>query len=335
MRQKTRARVSLCAGTLAGVAAVALGGGAGASTGPEACSQSSRPICVTISDIDGVSRSTEANPRYTVYSATIRNAAGTRQTNLTVTLKLTDVVDEGGQPSTAAFQPFTASGCQVTAPDTIVCTIVKLPQGASVTFGSIFARTSTTPGATATRLAVTVSKQLESFTATEDTTYQADGDASSSIVFAGASTVLETGQDDGQFSSFPVNVPSSFEGFTLASLAELGPSDPGYFCPTEFSCFGQSVLTTAAGIFSGGNPANLVTTIDRELIPGTVKPLRIVVHHRYDDESVAQISSACSGGFRQVPPAEELPCRRIWFDNANGTIIVDAWDVQQGDWGFS
>ena len=43
-------------------------------------------------------------------------------------------------------------------------------------------------------------------------------------------------------------------GFQLATLEEFSSGDTGYFCPTGFACFGQSVATSAPGIFSAIEP---------------------------------------------------------------------------------
>ena len=324
-------------------------GGAAASTGPEVCSPGDQPACLTISDTDDVSRSTESTSRYGTFSFSVRNGGFTRL-HSTLALKLVDVVSgeeqlEAEQPSTAAFNGPLPSGCTAPATDELFCELPAVRAGETIQFGPAVVRTSTTEGADATRVLATLARapkpdepesQAETLlNSSEDMVYGAVGDNSSSIVFAGVSTVLETATDDVQSSVFPINVPEGFEGFLLTSIKEFDPSDEEYFCATETGCFGQSVETTAPGIFSAGNPVELLVTMDRSVLPKGITARNLKVTHRHDDGSVVVITRNCSGAIGTVPPLSKLPCRRVSLDSETQTVTIDVWDLEQGDWGFS
>jgi hypothetical protein len=331
------------------LATTVLIGAAAASTGPEVCSAGDQPACLTISDTDDVARSTESTSRYGTFSFAVRNGGGIRL-HSTLALKLVDVVSgeeslDAEQPSTAVFNSPLPAGCSSPAPDELFCELPVVKAGETIQFGPAVVRTSTTGDADATRVLATLARapkpdepesQPETLlTSSEDLVYGAVGDNSSSIVFAGASTVLETATDDVQSSVFPINVPQSFEGFLLTSIKEFDPSDEEYFCLTETGCFGQSVETTAPGIFSSGNPVELLVTLQRSAVPKGITARNLKVTHRHDDGSVVVITRNCAGAIGTVPPLSKLPCRRVSLDTETQTITIDVWDLEQGDWGFS
>jgi hypothetical protein len=324
-------------------AATALIGAAAASTGPEVCG-GSRPACLTISDTDDVARSTESTSRYGTFSFAVRNAHPIRL-HPTLALKLVDVVDEAEQPTSAAFNTPFPAGCSSPVPDELFCELPSVNGGETINFGPAVVRTSTNEAAEATRVLATLSRAPKPdepedegetlVTSSEDMIYGALGDTSKSVVFAGASTVLETSDEDVQSSEFPINVPLSFVGFLLTTIAEFDEGEEGYFCPTETDCFGQSVTTFAPGIFSPANPANLLVNVARSAVPKSISSRNLVVTHRRGSGATVAITRTCRGAIGTVPPASQIPCRRISLNTATQIFTIDVWDVDQGDWGFS
>jgi hypothetical protein len=325
------------------LATTVLIGAAEASTGPEVCSTGAQPACLTISDTDDVSRSTESTSRYGMFSFAVRNAGAIRLHTI-LELKLVDVV-EGEQPTNAAFNAPLPAGCTSPAPDELVCAADGIRAGETREVGPALVRTSTDESAAATRVLATLSKapkpeEPESepellLTSSEDMVYAALGDSSKSVVFAGASTLLETSGDDLQSSQFPITVPQTFEGFLLTSIEEFDPSDEGYFCPSESGCFGQSVTTFAPGIFSPSHPANQLVRIARSAVPKNISSRNLKVTHLRGSGQTVVITRTCRGAIGVAPAPAELPCRRISLNTATQTFLIDVWDVDQGDWGFS
>jgi hypothetical protein len=325
-------------------AATVLIGAAAASTGPEICGGTDRPACLTISDTDDVARSTESTSRYGTFSFAVRNADPIRL-HPTLALELVDVVDGSAQPTSAAFSSPLPAGCSSPAPDELFCELPSVNGGATINFGPAVVRTSTNEAADATRVLATLSRAPKPdepedegetlVTSSEDMIYGVLGDTSKSVVFAGASTVLETSDEDVQSSEFPINVPPSFVGFLLTTIAEFDEGEEGYFCGNETGCFGQSVTTFAPGIFSPANPANLLVTIARSEVPKSISSRNLVVTHLRGSGATVEITRTCRGAIGTVPPASQLPCRRISLDIATQLFTIDVWDVDQGDWGFS
>lgn len=331
--------------------ALILGGAAPGATGPEVCNPSGRQVCVTIADTDGVSRSSASGARFMTYAVTVRNRGNSTLTNGVILLDLRDVV--GGQPqaSTASWvRTKLTDGCSSTAPGQITCLVHQLKRGESTTFGPMPVTTSQTANASATRLVVTAGfkekgndshdppgpdPQSDTFTASEDTGYENNPERSATIVFSGVDIALDTATNDEQSSVFPLPVPQSFAGFGDASLEEFDKGQSGYFCPASVSCFGQSVTTVGRGIFSPGNPAELLATVKLSSLPYGVNEWNLRVHHRYDKGTVVSFKTKCSGGIGTAPPASELPCRRVSIDSWKKRVVIDAWDVDQGNWGFS
>ena len=153
------------------------------------------------------------------------------------------------------------------------------------------------------------------------------------MYFGGANNVVLTTTllVGNQSSIFKLPKNEAFSGSELATLEELSSL---IVCPSPsgFSCFGQSVRVSAPDLFSGSNPANLLTTMLLSVLPNSVTEKSLVVNH-----DGASILKACTGGIGVKPAASELPCRRVKFDRkANPPIVtIDAWDFDQGDWGFS
>ena len=259
-------------------------------------------------------------------------------------MTLKDVVDGIAVTTTAKFVA-APTGCTSLSLTSFTCPLANLAAFApGTTIGPFFASTSTNTAATATRLVVTATfkerandngtadPQSDVFTLNEDTSLETGEDLSQSVAFFGGSTVLETlGGFRGQSSVFRLPVAAGFAGSTLATLKEFSNGDSGYFCPAAFSCFGQSIATSAPGIFSASNLANIVTTMDVALLPKGVTEKSLVVHH--DGTS---FTTACSGDlFTQPSASQVLPCRRVVIDRKAGIVTIDIWDNHQGDWGFS
>ncbi len=336
-------RRGVIGGTVAVFTALFLSAAASGTGNTGACAPNG--VCVTIADTDGVSLSNALFDRYMTYTVTARNATGSTLRNVAVRMPLVDLVGEGTQATTAQWvRTFLPQNCASSAPGEITCVIAELPPGGAVRFGPLPVRTSQTPDARATRLSVSASfgdagaaqamHPAPPAGTSEDTIYEQDPDLSASFVFAGVSTALNT--DPGtQSSLFPINVPSGFEGFRPTSLREFDPSEPGYFCPVERPCFGQSVRTTAPGIFSRLHPAEVLAVVKRDLLPHGKDPKQIVVSHRRDDGKLVHIRATCSGLIGKAPPPEQLPCRRVFVDPWKHVVVIDVWDVDQGDWGFS
>jgi hypothetical protein len=347
MRHYARRRLAITASAVGLLAAAFLGGAANGSTDPELCNPVGRDFCLTISDEDGVSQSTAAISRHTTFAVNVRNRGGTQLNNGTVSWELFDVVGGQEQASTAAFRSsFVPAGCTLDAPTELTCVIEHLPAGQSVSFGPVPTRTSLNLDATATRLRVTGNfnegpsdgqpqdPNPDTFIITGDMVYETSGQGSKSVVFAGGSTVLDSSSDDDQFSVFKVPVPAGFAGLGLAFLQEFESGETGYFCPAGLTCFGESITTEApGGIFGPPSPANLLVTFAKTLLGDKVTEKTLKINHRYENGSIVQILAKCSGAIGTVPPVSELPCRRV---EIKGQIVkVDAWDVDQGEWGMS
>lgn len=61
----------------------------------------------------------------------------------------------------------------------------------------------------------------------------------------------------------------------------------------------------------------------------------MVVHHQRSDGTEVDVAAACSGALFSQPPAAEIPCRRVSITRLPGGIapvVIDAWDVSNGDW---
>lgn len=318
-----------------------LGGAAQAST---SCNPSGRAICIATTDVDSVTHSTADVLRYTEYTAQVSNGGSSTLTNGTLTVTLYDVVAGKAVTTTAKFVA-TPAGCTSVAPKTtFTCSLPSLAAHAAVpAIGPFFASTSTNVAATAMRLEVTAKftgrhgatgksdPHSDTFTSNEDTMLESAPDFSQSVVFDGGSTVLETlSGHGGQSSVFRVPVGEGFDGSALATLAEFSSGESGYVCPAGFACFGQSVATDAPGIFSAANLANLVTTLDLELLPHGVTEKSLRVHH-----DAASFTTTCNGALFSPPSASHVPCRRVVINRRANAVTIDAWDNHQGDWGFS
>lgn len=336
-----RTGLGAAATALAFLTLALLGGAAHASTSSD-CNDSGRAICIQISDEDFITHSTTSVSRYTMYTTQVSNGGGSALTNGSATVTLKDVVAGNPVATTAKFVAAPA-GCTSVSTTMFTCPLPNLAAfAAAPTIGPFFASTSTNTAATATQLVVSATfKERASdngasdpnpdlFSWSEDTILEPREDFSQSVAFLGGSTLLETLPGHrGQSSVFRVPVVAAVPGgFDLTTLEEFSSGDSGYFCPTGFACFGQSVATSAAGIFSASNLANLVTTIDLALLPKGVTEKSLRVHH-----DTASFTTACGGTLFTTPSV--VPCRRVVIDRKAGLVTIDTWDDHQGDWGFS
>lgn len=331
------------------VVVAALTGAGYASSGPEVCNPEGRALCITITDTDRVSPSNAGTPRHMSYSVRVRNGGRAAITNVSARIELVaDVVAGSEQPTDAAFlSSFVPAGCTLEGPAAIECSLEDLAAGESVVLDSIVARTSRTSGATATRTDVTArgdegrqdrpapDPQPDTFTVTEFTSYELDGDRSATVVYDGGSAVLATDPGDGQFTSFNVPVPSGFSGAVYSFLEEFSPGEEGHFCPTGTDCWGQSMSISASGVFSALNLAEVVTTADLRTVPGGISPRNVGAYHRYDDGTVAHITARCSTAFGVLPPASEVPCLNAAINRGARVMVIRVVDAAQGQWGFN
>ena len=317
---------------------------------PPGCNPEGRYICISIEDADDVSHS-EGAPgsvgaidRYTEYTVRVSNGGTSTLTNGSAKVDLNDLL--AGDTLAATQGQFVAapSGCTPSGPSTsFTCALPSLGASGVATL-HFFARTSTNTSAAAMRLTVLASfkeaasdsegpaSQLDTFTLREKTELEPNPELSASIYFGGAqNVVLATTPGAGDQSSvFRVPKTVGFPTVEFVTLKEIGSSESGYFCPTGFSCFGQSVATSAAGgIFSAAKPANLVTTMNLSLLPPGVGEKSLRVHHT----GSTPFTTPCGGAVGDTPSV--LPCRRVVIDRKAGIVTIDSWDNHQGDWGFS
>jgi hypothetical protein len=331
-------------GLLAAIAVSLIGGAAvdsGAST-TERCSPG-RPFCVAISDTDGVSPSTNGT-RYLSYALTITNTGTSRLTNGRATLTLTDVVGGAEQASTAAFQPAdSTSQCSFSAVGNVLTWMVpNIAGGKSITCDPLVFTTSTTAGATSTRLDADVQfkekgsdnqptdPQVDRVLVSESTSYEGSGDVDASFARAGKTTSLGTDAADDQSSAFAVPVPASATPF-VASVSESGVA--GSFCP---ACLGEIVSTAGGGVFSTSNPIQLLTTWN--FLPSGKNENNITVQHVRDDGTLELITAPCGGSIGDLPPPGRRPCRTVDIDRGPGgavTVLIYVVSNANGEWGFS
>jgi hypothetical protein len=330
-------------GLLAAIAIALLGGAtnSGAST-TESCS-SGRAFCVAVSDTDGVSPST-GDARYLSYAITITNTGGSTLTNGRVTLTLTDVVGSGSQTSTAVFQPADSTGqCAFTAAGNVLTwSAPNLARGKSVTCDPLVFTTSTTGGATATKLDAEVQfkekgsdnqptdPQQDRVLLSELTSYEANTDLDASFARVGKTTELGTDPGDDQSTAFALPVPANATPF-VGSVSESGVT--GSFCPT---CLGEIVTTVGGGIFSTSNPVELLTTWN--FLPKGTTENNLAVRHVRDNGTLEVITAACGGAIGQLPSPGARPCRTVEIDRGpGGTVTVQIYVVSNanGQWGFS
>lgn len=345
-------RIVRRAALLGAVAAVTLF--AGASTGvagPEVCNLEGRAICITITDTDDVSPSTTGT-HYMRNVVTVRNGGGNAMTNISVKLTLTDRFDNAvpptTKPSTADYIEAESTGACVvsaTASNVLNCTTANLAAGGSVTFQPLVFRTSNSPGVLATTMLVEVAAKEggneqpspkdptnEQFSASEETLLEGDPNAQRSWVFPGASVTLTTTKV-GQYSTFPVNVPTTFGTSLVAQLVE-SPASQGTLCAT--TCFGEQLTTVATGIFNATNIVEIQTVIPLTDVPSGVTEKNLTVLHKLDGGQIESITAKCSGDIDSGTPAtSELSCRRVVISQKLGTLTVEAFSkLGNGQWGF-
>ncbi len=316
------------------------------------CNPSGRAICISVTDVDNVSNTTQSFARHTVYSTTISNSGGSMLTNVKVAMQLVDVVGGVDQTATGTLVAATLpAACTPVGTTGATCVLPNMPAGGTpITLGPFASKTSTNINADQ-RLDVTVTAKErandngssdpnpDTFTVGEVTDLEPLANFSASLAFAGGSTVLDTTSGaDPQSTLFFVTVPGTFAGFQLTTLRELDPTDVGYFCTPaapDRPCFGQSIATNGPGIFSTGNPAELQTTIASDSVSKKVTTTTLAVSHQYANNTIVTFTTQCSGAFGTPPPVSERPCRRVVEDKKLKLWKIDIWDNDQGNWGFS
>src|SRR5215210_2357895 len=250
---------------LAAAAAVVLLAGATsgfAGDNAEKCFEGGKAVCIKIDDTDAVSPSTATSSHYMKNVVTIRNNTGSALTNLKITLTLTDRFDNLPSPTTnpskADYGETDANGnrvstaaCAETAVSNVLtCTAPNLGAKGTgsdtVTLQPLVFRTSNAAGVLATTMTVNVAAKEggkeqpsprdptnEEFSWFEETSLEGEEDAQRSWVSPGASVTLQTTKT-GQYSIFPITVPSGLNVALVAKLEESAPS--AAFCA---ACFGQ------------------------------------------------------------------------------------------------
>lgn len=322
---------------------------------PEKCNEAGRAICIKIDDTDDVSPSVLGSPTGTHYMynvVTVRNNGGNALTNVSVKLTLTDrfdsLVPPTTKPSTADYIEGQSTGAcseSAAASNILNCTSPNLPAGASVTFDPLVFRTSISPGVKATTMLVEVAAKEggkeqpspkdptnEQFSWSEETLLEGDPNAQRSWVFPGASVTLTTTKV-GQYSTFPVNVPTTFGTSLVAQLVE-SPASLGTLCPT--TCFGEQLTTVATGIFDATNIVEIQTVVPLTDVPSGVTEKNLTVLHKLDGGGTESITAKCSGEIDSgTPPMSELSCRRVVISQKLGTLTVEAFSkFGNGQWGF-
>ncbi|HET7857120.1 MAG TPA: hypothetical protein VFL41_11745 [Gaiellaceae bacterium] len=339
---------------------------AGATTGlagdnPEKCFVGGKAVCIDIDDTDDVSPSTGAVSHYMRNVVKIRNNTGSALTNLKITLTLTDRFDNADppttKPSTADYvekdangNPVSTAACSesATASNVLTCTAPNLGAAGTatdtVTLQPLVFRTSNSAGVLATTMKVDVAAKEggreqpspkdptnEQFSWSEETLLEGDPNAQRSWVFPGASVTLTTTKV-GQYSTFPINVPTTF-GTSLVAKLEESKASEGTFCPT---CFGEQLTTVATGIFDATNIVEIQTVVPLTDVPNGVTEKNLTVLHKLDGGGTESITAKCSGEIDSgTPPMSELSCRRVVISQKLGTLTVEAFSkFGNGQWGF-
>jgi len=325
---------------------VGAAGRGAANTTPTTCPGNGKSICVSITDQDRASITTDQanNPHYLTDSVTISNGdltpEGTGTANLTnITLTIT-WADQGAATTSAYVQSASDARCTPVQNTsfTLSCTPPKsLGPGEKVTYGPLIFRTATNAAAASTTLTANatakeqgVAKQgknppTASVSIPNSTPYEPSPDEDVSWAGGGLAVTLGTDSQAGkQFSKLPL--PAS----APAGFATLTETD----CPVvSTTCLGQQVSTVATGL----SPVNLQITYFGEVPGGLTEGNLVVNHTRSGDATATAITAACSGDLFSGQPADsQIPCRRVkitrGFGGGIALVQIDAWDVRNGDW---
>ncbi len=146
------------------------------------------------------------------------------------------------------------------------------------------------------------------FSVSEDTILEPGEDFSQSVAFLGGSTLLETLPGHrGQSSVFRdrrwlLRYPAGSSSPRSKSSAAVTPATSAR---RASPASGRAFATSAPGIFSASNLANLVTTMDLALLPKGVTEKSLRVHH-----DAASFTTACGGALLQHAERRPLPARR-------------------------
>ena len=318
----------------------ALLGGAqrgGAETTPTKCPESGKSICVSITDQVQASISPADLDHYLADSVTISNGGGTANlVNITVTITWKDL---GVATTTSEYRPaFSDSRCTPVpnTPLTLSCTAPKsLSPGEPFSYGPLIFRTATNSAATHTELTVTATAKeqavekkgknppIATIATSNPTPYEGLADLDVSWAGANLAVTLATKPPAiGQHSK--LGIPAG--AMPAQEFATLTETD----CPAaSTTCVGQQVTVQATGI----SPINLQIFYTGPLPSGVTEKSLTVVHNG------VSITRACSGDFFTEPTdlfdEDGGACRRVSIDRSgpgDPVVIVDAWDVGNGDW---
>ena len=134
LRLHARRRLALGAAFAATVAtALFLPGSVSGST-TSACNPTGRAICISVTDVDSVSHTTQSFNRHTTYTTSISNGGGSTLTNVRATLQLVDVVGGVDQASTGALVAATLPAqCTLVSQTRATCELPNMPAGSPAT----------------------------------------------------------------------------------------------------------------------------------------------------------------------------------------------------------
>jgi hypothetical protein len=344
-------------GSIAGSLAIALFLGAAERSAADLVGPNcGKGICVAVEDQPQASFSILAAPpapgvpRYMADTITLSNGGASNLVNVDLRVSWVDVLNGVEQPAstTSDFVSVSVSSvpeslgsgltCSRGTGLTLTCTTPKsLSPGQRVSYTVVF-RTATDMRTMAsdkqdTRVtAVAQAKERgndkkfdpsdpssETASASNLTPYEVSPDEDVSWAGGGLEvTLATTAPSAGQFSKLPLPATLS------PNFATLTETD----CPaTGATCIGQKVTTQAFEI----SPINLQIFYTGPLPPGLTTMNLVVVHNG------VSITRACSGDFFQTPTdlSTAGACRRVSIDRSgpgDPRVIVDAWDLSNGDW---
>src|SRR5215211_2445773 len=337
-------RLKIFGGFVAALGFAMLIGGAGqgsADTTETACPPTGKSICVSITDQAQASRTpTPDGPdHYLADFVTVSNGGSTSNlVNITVTITWKDLVSA---TTTSEYRPAFSDPRCTPVPDTtrtLSCTPPKsLGPGETATYGPLVFRTATDSAATDTELTVTatakeqaVAKQGKNpptaiISTSHATTYE--GSADQDVSWAGEpgmnvtlATAPPASGQSGQYAKLKIPAGAMPAG-DFATLDETA-------CPAgSTTCIGQKITIVASGIA----PVNLQIFYTGPLPSGLKERSLVVVHNG------VSITRECSGEFFTLPTdlSTAGACRRASIDRSgpgDPRVIVDAWDLDNGDW---
>jgi hypothetical protein len=334
-RQSHFALLAAVAGSIVIAVFLAAAGRGAAEVGPTECPPTGKSICVSITDQPQASISPSGSDHYVTDFVTVSNGGSTSNlVNITVTITWQDL----GAATTSEYRPAFSDDRCTPVPNTtrtLTCTAPKsLGPGADITYGPLVFRTATDSTADDFELTVTATAKEQAVEKKGKNPPTAVTSTSNATTYEGSpdEDVSWAGEDDmtvslatatpatGQHSK--LNVPAgAMPAGDFATLTETT-------CPTgEATCVGQKITIQASGI----SPVNLQIFYTGPLPRRLTENNLVVVHNG------VSITRACSGDFFTQPTdlSTAGACRRVSIDKSgpgDPRVIVDAWDVDNGDW---